>query len=244
MFNDLDPLTKALAFAGLFVVLTTVVIPIVAVALERIGALTPQGRKVFALFATALTLFAGAKHISLTVQEKPDWLNVDAYVPEENTNSWNRVVVEWHPQASAIVPAATPLSVFYAERGTTNWVHLSDTVVGAVSNVYDSTGWAYHPTNCTIRVVSAYEPARIEVTDLDVRASETSRYVRVSFTAPTNLYEAVAYIHARVRDAGQPFTEVGRISTVVKTNVVTIIGDFISGGKDREFKAILEKEEP
>lgn len=243
-FNDLDAFTKALAAAGTAVVVVTLLAPMFAVALERLGALTPQGRKAFTFFAVGLTLYAGAKHIVLTVQERPDWLTVEAYVPEENTNSWDKVVVEWHPQASAIVPAATPLSISYCQRGTTNWTHLADSTVGAVSNVFDSSGWAFHPTSCVFRVVSSYEPTRIEVTDLTVRASETSRFVRVSFTAPTNLYEAVAYIHARVKEAGQPFAEVGRISTVVRTNTVTITGDFISGGKDREFRAILEKEEP
>ena len=240
-FNDMDLLTKVLAAAGLAIAVAMFLVPMLAVALERIGALTPQGRKVFAFFAAALTLYAGAKHVSLIVQEKPGWLDVEAYVPEENTNSWNKVVVAWHPQASAIVPAATSLSISYAQRGTTNWTHLADSTVGAVSNVFDTSGWTYHPTSCVFRVISSYELARIEITDLTVKASETSRYVRVSFTAPTNLYEAVAHIHARVKEAGQPFTEVGRISTVVKTNTVTITGDFISGGKDREFRAILEK---
>ena len=244
MFNDLDLVTRCLAVAGAALSVAMFLVPMLALALERLGALTPQGRKAFAFFATVLTLYAGAKHINLIVQEKPDWLNVEAYVPEENTNYWDKVVLEWHPAPTAIVPAATPLTISYAERGTTNWIHLADSDVGAVSNVFDSTGWAHHPTSCVFRVASYYEPTRIEITDLAVKASETSRYVRVSFTAPTNLYEAVAHIHARVKDAGQPFTEVGRISTVVKTNVVTIIGDFISGGKDREFRAILEKEEP
>lgn len=228
---------------GVALVAAFCVAPAVAMAsgaLRRMG--VSERRAVFALTAV-LAPYGGAKHISLVVQERPPWLNVEAHVQEDATNTFSRIVFTWSATADALVTDDTPIEFQYAERGTTNFNHLADSVYGDRSNSVSTASFALNPTCYVYRAVSAITPGRIEVVDFAVRASETSKHVRVSFTAPTNLYEAVARVHARVKEAGQPFREVGAL-VVQSNNVVTIEGDFVSGAKDREFMAVLEKEVP
>ena len=243
--NDfgLSPFWVRIGLVGVALVVALCVVPAVVKAARAMKRHGVSERRAFLVLVAGFALYGGAKHISLVVQEAPAWLQVEGRIPEDATNSFSRLEFHWRGVGDAIIPADTPIEFQYAERGTTNFNHLADAVYGDRSNSVSTASFALNPTCYVYRAVSAITPARIEVVDFAVRASETSRHVRVSFTVSTNLYEAVAHVHARVKEVGQPFLEVGAL-VVQSNNVVTIEGDFVSGAKDREFRAVLEKEVP
>lgn len=240
----ISPFWMRVGLAAAALVVAFCVVPPVVRAFEALRRLGVSERRVFLLAAIGLMLYGGAKHVQLSVQERPAWLNVQAFIPEDATNDYSRIEFHWSATADALVPADTPIELQFAERGTTNYQHLADAVYSDRSNSVDATSFALNPTCYVYRAVSSLVPGRIEVTDFAVVASETSRHVRVSFTAPTNLYEAVARVYARVKEVGRPFDEVGVIVSVHSNNSATIRGDFVSGARDREFLTVIEKDVP
>ena len=240
----LSPFWYVVAVVGFALVGLTCILPAAVLAFERLRSLGVHERRVFLLAVIGCTLYGGAKHFGLTVQTAPSGISVHAYVPEDHTNTWDVVEFAWSAAADTIVPPDAPLLFERVERGTTNAVVIAENVYSDSSNSISTVSWPMNPTCYVYRVTTSVTPTRIEITDFRVRASETSRSVTVSFTAPTNLYEAVAHVYSRVKELGEPFREVGQVLVVTSNNTVTIQGDFISNARDREFISVVEKDVP
>ncbi|MBQ6924839.1 MAG: hypothetical protein IJQ73_09370 [Kiritimatiellae bacterium] len=239
----LDPVTASLAGLGAILMFAVALFPVFALACGKFLRSSRLGHIAFALAALFWAPYAGSK-MFLYISAFPKWMSsAQAYVPDDATNDFSRIVFTWQGSAAAVIPPDAPILIEAAERGTTNYQPIAEAVYADGSNIVDTAGWSLNPTSFVYRLTSSAAPTVVDIVDFAAVASETSRTVRVSFTAPTNLLECVAHIHARIKEHGAPFEEVASI--VVKTsNVVTVEGNFISRGVDREFRAVVEKEAP
>lgn len=240
----IDPVTGWLAAIGVLLMVAFALFPAFAMALGRLRVSSRWDRRVFLVAALFAAHFAGSK-VALHIQSIPPWMSTaQGYVPDEATNDFGRIVFEWTGAPSAVIPADAPIYIDAAPHGTTNFARIVEAVYGDRSNVVDTSSWTLNPTSYVYRMTSPTSPTVIDIRDFAVVASETSRHVRVSFTAPTNFFEAVARVQARMRDNEALFADVSTFVVRRTNNVVTIDGDFISRGIDREFRAIVEKDMP
>ena len=192
-------------------------------------------RGLFALMAVAFAIFAGAKHGALLpIVEKPRWMTVTSTV---NTNDYLSAWIEW--RSSYKVPDDTPLTLYLAKGGeaTTNWN------VAAYAYWQDRSNEVHvvedNITNYLAKVECLYEPGEIHIADFKAFASRTNMAVTCSWTCPSNAVGWSADIEYRMKSGDPSYWTFLKSVTVQMTNTVTVSGNYVSRGLDREFRVVI-----
>ena len=197
-------------------------------------------RGALAALAAGLCIFAGAKHGSptLPIVEKPKWMTVTSTV---NTNDYLSAWIEW--RSSYPVPDETPLTIYIAKGGqaTTNWN------VAAYSYWQDQSNEVHvvedNITNYLAKVECLYEPGEVRITDFKSFASKTNMAVTCYWTCPSNAVGWTADIEYRMKEGSPSYWTQLKSCTVQMTNTVTVIGNYVSRGLDREFRVVIHGQE-
>ena len=203
-------------------------------------------RKAFFTFLGMWALYAGAKHALIQVVDLPAWLNVAvAYVEEQPTKA------TFTFSSLRQIPADTPIDFAVAIGGgaSTNWIARPSTVYG-LSPVEVSTAdlSPSHITNYLVRITSDYIPEDTYINDFTAIASKTNLAVTLDFNCSTNLIGAPGIVQHRdlvVLDditAGDVPWQTDYSFTTHKDNHITILGNFVSRGTDREFRVVVSNE--
>ena len=203
-------------------------------------------RGAFATLAIGLALFAGAKHALIQVVDLPEWLNVAvAYVEEKPTKA------TFTFSSLRQIPADTPIDFAVAIGGgsSTNWIARPSTVYG-LSPVEVSTAdlTPSHITNYLVRITSDYIPEDTYIHDFTAIASRTNLAVAIDFNCSTNLIGAPGIVqhrdlemHDGIRFGEWPW-QTDYSFSAMKDNHITILGNFVSRGTDREFRVVVSNE--
>ena len=204
-------------------------------------------RGVFTALTALLCIFAGAKHALIQIVDLPAWLNVAvAYVEEQPTKA------TFTFSSLRQIPADTPIDFAVAIGGgaSTNWIARPSTVYG-LSPVEVSTAdlSPSHITNYLVRITSDYIPEDTYIHDFTAIASRTNLAVALDFNCSTNLIGAPGIVQHRdlVTTDGGIITgewpwQTDYCFTARKDNHITILGNFVSRGTDREFRVVVSNE--
>ena len=203
-------------------------------------------RGVFTALTASLCIFAGAKHALIQVVDLPAWLNVAvAYVEEQPTKA------TFTFSSLRQIPADTPIDFAVAIGGgsSTNWIARPSTVYG-LSPVEISTAdlTPSDITNYLVRITSDYIPEDTYIHDFTAISSKTNLAVAIDFNCSTNLIGAPGIVQHRdleMRDGmkyGEWPWQTDYRFTTRKDNHITILGNFVSRGTDREFRVVVSNE--
>ena len=203
-------------------------------------------RGVFTALTASLCIFAGAKHALIQIVDLPAWLNVAvAYVEEQPTKA------TFTFSSLRQIPADTPIDFAVAIGGgaSTNWIARPSTVYG-LSPVEVSTAdlSPSHITNYLVRITSDYIPEDTYIHDFTAIASRTNLAVTLDFNCSTNLIGAPGIVQHRdleTRDGmkyGEWPWQTDYSFSAMKDNHITILGNFVSRGTDREFRVVVSNE--
>ena len=203
-------------------------------------------RKAFFTFLGMWALYAGAKHMLIQIVDLPAWLNVAvSYVEEQPTKA------TFTFSSPRPIPADTPIDFAVAIGGgsSTNWISRPSTVYG-LSPVEISTAdlTPSHITNYLVRITSDYIPEDTYIHDFTAIASRTNLAVTLDFNCSTNLIGAPGIVQHRdleTRDGmkyGEWPWQTDYSFSAKKDNHITILGNFVSRGTDREFRVVVSNE--
>lgn len=222
---------------------------VLASVLEKAHLPPRECRGPLAAFAAVLTLYAGAKHATIQVVDRPDWLTYSiAYVdetPKKATFTFS---------SPKQIPPDTVIDFAVAIGGgaTTNWIDRPSALYGLGKYELSTADLTpSHVTNYLVRITSDYVPSDTYIHDFAAIASKTNLAVTCDFNCSTNLVGAPGVIQHR--DLVRTMTDFGTIIneapwqtdysfTAQKDNHITIIGNFVSRGTDREFRVVVSNE--
>ena len=203
-------------------------------------------RGLFALMSVAFAIFAGAKHMVIQVVDLPSWLTVSVdYVEETPTKA------TFAFSSPKQIPADTVIDFAVAIGGgsETNWIARPSAVYGLRQHEISTADLTpSHITNYLVRITSDYIPEDVYIHDFTAVASRTNLAVTCDFNCSTNLVGAPGVIQHRdlvvldditTADTGW---QTDYSFTTHKDNHITIIGNFVSRGTDREFRVVVSNE--
>lgn len=206
-----------------------------------------EHRGVFAMFAALLTFFAGAKHVIVQVVDCPKWLTYSVgYVEEEPTKA------KFTFSSPKDIPPETVIYFDVAIGGgsETNWIERPPALYGLMEHEVSTADLTpSHITNYLVRITSDYVPEDTYIHDFTAIASKTNLAVTCDFTCSTNLVGALGVIMHRdlvTTDGDIVISEwpwqTDYTFTAKKDNHITILGNFVSRGTDREFCVVVSNE--
>ena len=204
-------------------------------------------RGAFAALAIGLALFAGAKHALIQVVDCPNWLTYSVvYVEEQPTKA------KFTFSSPMDIPPETVIYFDVAIGGgsETNWIERPPAVYGLLEHEVSTADLSpSHITNYIVRITSDYVPEETYIHDFSAIASKTNLAVTCDFTCSTNLVGALGVVMHRdlvTTDNGIVTSEwpwqTDYTFTAKKDNHITILGNFVSRGTDREFCVVVSNE--
>lgn len=204
-------------------------------------------RPAFATAVVVLCLYAGAKHILIQVVDCPNWLTYSiGYVEEEPTKATFTL------SSPGQIPPETIIDFAVAIGGgaSTNWIERPPAVFGLGQHEVSTADLTpSHITNYLVRITSDYVPEDTYIHDFSAIASKTNLAVTCDFNCSTNLVGAQGIVQHRdlvTTDGGivtgeRPW-QTDYTFTARKDNHITILGNFVSRGTDREFRVVVSNE--
>lgn len=209
---------------------------------KRLG----KHRKAFFAFLCMWAGFAGAKHMLIQIVDLPAWLTVSVdYVEETPTKA------TFGFSSPKDIPADTVIDFSVAIGGgsETNWIARPSAVYGLRQHEISTADLTpSHITNYLVRITSDYIPSDTYIHDFTAVASKTNLAVSVDFNCSTNLIGAPGIVQHRdliVLDditVGDMPWQTDYSFTTHKDNHITILGNFVSRGTDREFRVVVSNE--
>lgn len=204
-------------------------------------------RHAFAIAVFGLCLFAGAKHILIQVVDCPSWLTYSiGYVEEQPTKATFTL------SSPKQIPPDTLIDFAVAIGGcaSTNWIARPSAVFGLGQHEVSTADLSpSHITNYLVRITSDYVPEDVYIHDFTAVASKTNLAVTCDFNCSTNLVGAPGIVQHRdlVTTDGGIITgewpwQTDYCFTARKDNHITILGNFVSRGTDREFRVVVSNE--
>lgn len=157
-----------------------------------------------------------------------------------DTNGWQWVEFRW--KTSAGYPPDWPVLIDAAVAGgaETNWFAIAEATAGELTNRVSASVLSGNPTNFIYRITSDYTPAVVEIKDFSAFTLETNMAVVCSWTCPTNLVGLVGQVQYRkVSVANAPWV-VAKTHVMQLHNEVTVVGNFVGGRIDREFRVVVD----